>query len=109
MQLSVHSVALGLIAAVAREAMQPEPQWDWRGSLGESRVVWFVILLSACGGLLVALLMKQADNIVKGYATSAAVLVNSAFSAGVEDLQLGRSFWAGAVLVATSSLQYAQV
>ena len=41
---------------------------------GYNNIVWCVIFLSAGGGLLVALVVKYADNILKGFATSGSII-----------------------------------
>lgn len=43
---------------------------------GYNSVVWAVVLLQALGGLLVALVVKFADNILKGFATSISIIVS---------------------------------
>ena len=43
--------------------------------------VVIVVLLSSGGGLLVALVVKYADNILKGFATSVSIVVSSIISA----------------------------
>ena len=43
---------------------------------GYSPVVWTVIALQAVGGLAIALVVKNADNIVKGFATSLSLLLS---------------------------------
>jgi len=47
---------------------------------GYTKTTWFVIILQAYGGLLVAAVVKYADNILKGFATSISILVSSVFS-----------------------------
>ena len=43
---------------------------------GYSSVVWAVVLLQAGGGLLVAMVVKYADNILKGFATSLSIIIS---------------------------------
>jgi len=44
---------------------------------GYTNIVWFVIVLQAVGGLLVAVVVKYTDNILKGFATSASIITSS--------------------------------
>lgn len=44
---------------------------------GYTNIVWFVIALQAIGGLLVAVVVKYTDNILKGFATSASIITSS--------------------------------
>ena len=43
---------------------------------GYNSVVWGVVLLQAGGGLLVAMVVKYADNILKGFATSLSIIIS---------------------------------
>lgn len=47
---------------------------------GYTKVTWFVIILQAFGGLLVAAVVKYADNILKGFATSVSIVFSSIIS-----------------------------
>ena len=47
---------------------------------GFDGVVWMVVLLNSCGGLLVAAVMKYADNIVKCFAAALAILSGTLIS-----------------------------
>jgi len=44
---------------------------------GYSSVTWLVIVLSSIGGLMVSLVVKYADNIMKGFATTFAIVLTS--------------------------------
>ncbi|KAJ1560615.1 hypothetical protein HK096_007904, partial [Nowakowskiella sp. JEL0078] len=43
---------------------------------GYSTLVWMVVVNQALGGLLVAMVVKYADNILKGFSTSLSILVS---------------------------------
>lgn len=47
---------------------------------GYSPVVWVVVLLQGCGGLVVGAVVKYADNILKGFATSISIVVSCVMS-----------------------------
>merc|ERR1711884_201565 len=47
---------------------------------GYSLVVWIVIVLQGCGGLVVGAVVKYADNILKGFATSISIVVSCVMS-----------------------------
>ena len=74
--------------------------YDW--------VVWFVILLQAFGGLMVAVVVKYADNILKGFATSAAIILSCIASMYFFDFQLSWQFVTGASLVMLSVYMYSK-
>ena len=62
------------------------------------------------GGLLVALVMKYADNVVKGFATSLSIVLSSVVSAFIPALgfQPSMMFVAGSTLVILATLLYSQ-
>ncbi|RLN43726.1 hypothetical protein BBJ28_00020504 [Nothophytophthora sp. Chile5] len=66
---------------------------------GYRPVVWAAISLSAFGGLLTAVVVKYADNILKAFATSIAVVLSVILSIFVFDKVPTGQFVVGAVLV----------
>uniref|UniRef100_A0A8C7ZTN2 Solute carrier family 35 member 2 n=1 Tax=Oryzias sinensis TaxID=183150 RepID=A0A8C7ZTN2_9TELE len=95
-QLGIFGTALGLLglwwndgAAVAE-----------RGFLfGYTSMVWCVIFNQAFGGLLVAMVVKYADNILKGFATSFSIIVSTVMSIFLFSFHVDLLFTAGAGLV----------
>ena len=73
---------------------------------GYNSVVWAVVLLQAGGGLLVAMVVKYADNILKGFATSLAIVLTCVISVFLFDFSLTARFAAGAALVLYSTYMY---
>lgn len=47
---------------------------------GYNSIVWTVIILQAVGGLVIAAVIKYADNILKGFATSISIILSSIVS-----------------------------
>ncbi|KAM9752548.1 UDP-galactose translocator isoform 1-T1 [Menidia menidia] len=102
-QLGVFGTALGVLAlcwndgaAIAR-----------RGLLfGYTGAVWAVICNQAFGGLLVAVVVKYADNILKGFATSLSIVVSTATSVYLFGFHLDLLFTAGAGLVIGAVYMY---
>jgi len=64
--------------------------------------VWVLVGLQAGGGLLVAAVIKYADNVLKGLATGVSVVVGTAFSMVFFGTPLSGQFFFGAVLILTS-------
>ena len=63
--------------------------------------------MNATGGLLVAVVVKYADNILKGFATSISIIVSSVVSWRLlEDLVPGPHFLTGTSVVLCASLLY---
>jgi UDP-sugar transporter A1/2/3 len=42
---------------------------------GYNSIVWFVIFLGAIGGLVIAVVIKYADNILKGFASAFSMVI----------------------------------
>ncbi|XP_047111039.1 UDP-galactose translocator [Schistocerca piceifrons] len=68
--------------------------------------VWYLVVLQAGGGLLVAMVVKYADNILKGFATSLAIVISCIASIYLFNFQLELQFVVGALLVMCSIFMY---
>jgi len=73
---------------------------------GYSNTVIGVILLQALGGLVVAVVVKYADNILKGFAASFSIITSCLISYVFLDFQPSIAFACGSVLVLGSSYIY---
>ena len=73
---------------------------------GYGTPVYVVIVTQAVGGLLVAVVMRYADNILKGFATSLSIIVATALSTMFFGTQLTAMFVMGAVLVLVAVFLY---
>jgi len=73
---------------------------------GYSRYTILVILDQSFGGLLVATVVKYADTILKGFATSIAILVGGIMSAIIFGLMPSFKFISGVVIVIIAVLLY---
>ena len=76
-QLGLVSLLLGLgsVAVLDGEAVLRDGFFQ-----GYTWLTGFVVLQVSLGGMLVALVMKYADNVVKGFATSLSIILSSALS-----------------------------
>ena len=70
--------------------------------------VWFVVILQSCGGLIVAVVVKYADNILKGFATSSAIIVSCVGSVFIFNTTLSIQFIIGAGFVITAIYLYSK-
>ena len=75
---------------------------------GYSPVVWGVIANQALGGLLVAVVVKYADNILKGFATSASIILGGIAGVVWLDLHVNAYFLFGATLVLSAVYLYSK-
>lgn len=101
-QLSVVAIPLGLIQIIFFDK-----EVAHRGAFyGFSLLTWVCIILQVQGGLLVAVVVKFANNILKGFATSLAILISTVASIFFLSFNLTPSFLLGATLVIASVMMY---
>jgi len=74
--------------------------------VGYDYLVWFIVVFQAFGGLLVAVVVKYADNIMKGFATSAAIILSCVASVYFFDYVITLQFTLGTMLVILSVYLY---
>lgn len=103
-QMGVGSVVLALVGVYT--------SGDWPAVrdhgffYGYNQVVVSVILLQAVGGLVVAVVVKYADNILKGFAASFSIVTSCILSYFVFDFHPNFLFLIGATLVNVSMYMY---
>ncbi|KAJ8278577.1 hypothetical protein GJAV_G00089090 [Gymnothorax javanicus] len=75
--------------------------------LGYNRLTWTVVALQALGGLVIAAVIKYADNILKGFATSLSIILSTLISFFcLGDFQPTGVFFLGAMLVIAATFLY---
>lgn len=80
-----------------------------RGFLvGYSPIVWTVIAINSLGGLVTAVVVKYADNILKAFATSVAILLSTILSVIFLGFVVSFLFLVGALLVMLSVYLYSR-
>lgn len=102
-QLGIFGILLGLLglwwndgAAIAEKGFL----------FGYTPLVWGVIFNQAFGGLLVAVVVKYADNILKGFATSFSIIVSTVTSVYLFGFHVDLMFTLGAGLVIGAVYMY---
>ncbi|CAF0787651.1 unnamed protein product [Adineta ricciae] len=104
-QLGIFSIIFGSIMMLIQDGTEIQN----KGFLfGYTSIVWTTITVQSAGGLLVALVMKHADNILKGFSTSAAIIISCIVSMILFDFQLTNLFALGAFLVVCSIFLYSK-
>ncbi|CCG83436.1 UDP-galactose transporter [Taphrina deformans PYCC 5710] len=73
---------------------------------GYNPVVWSAIVAQAAGGLIVALCVAYADNIMKNFATSVSILISAVASIHFFDFVLTQNFVVGAMVVLLATYLY---
>ncbi|KAI0688246.1 nucleotide-sugar transporter-domain-containing protein [Cytidiella melzeri] len=69
---------------------------------------WATVLTQVLGGLLTALVIKYADNILKGFATSLSIVISFLASMAMFHFQMTASFAVGSVVVLVATWMYNQ-
>eukprot|EP01134_Creolimax_fragrantissima_P006718 CFRG6718T1 len=76
--------------------------------VGYTNLVWTVILLHAAGGLIIAVVVKYADSILKGFATASAIILSALVSLVLFDFNPSRNFCIGATMVIAAVGMYSR-
>lgn len=104
-QMGVTSVVLGFVGVLTKD-------WEgvskWGFFYGYTPVVWTVVLLQAGGGLVVAMVTKHADTILKCFATSISIVCSTLISVLFFNFSLNFVFGFGTFLVITAIFLYTQ-
>ncbi len=95
-QLSLFGIVLGLLNVYTNDLTKVTQGGFFQGY---NRAVIGVVLLQAGGGLMIAVVMKYADNILKGFATSISIILSTWLSMFLFQFQLSILFVAGAGIV----------
>ncbi|KAI7857103.1 UDP-galactose transporter [Circinella umbellata] len=103
-QMSFFSVLLGMIFVVL---LQDGATIAERGFfVNYNALTWCVIGIQAFGGLIVALVVKYADNILKGFATSISIILSSLLSVFLFGFSITGTFVLGATFVIYATYLY---
>lgn len=76
--------------------------------IGYNAMVWCVIFVQAVGGLIVAVVVKYADNVLKVFASSFSIIFSCMISAVLFDFRPNGLFVVGAGLVCFSTVLYSR-
>ena len=74
--------------------------------VGYSPFIWFTVFFQAGSGLLVAVVVKYADTILKGFATSISLVLSSLIYMLLFAFQPSLLWFSGAIMVLLASLMY---
>ncbi|XP_017783392.1 PREDICTED: UDP-galactose translocator [Nicrophorus vespilloides] len=105
-QLSLCSIPFGLLTCFLYDGKVIHNQGFF---FGYDKFVQYLVILQACGGLIVAMVVKYADNILKGFATSLAIVISCVASIYLFDFVLTLQFTLGAAFVIGSIFLYGYV
>ena len=102
-QLSLLAIPLGVFVAFFKHH---QGIFEYGFFHGYDLFVIYVVMLNAMGGLLVAVVVKYADNILKGFATSLAIIITCIVSVFLFGFSISLQFSLGAALVIGSIFMY---
>lgn len=110
--LWIRNIQMGLpsiIIALATVYLEDRDQVYTKGFfVGYNRIVWSVVTIQAIGGLIVAVVVKFADNVLKVFATSFSIVFSCIMSAFMADFVPTFWFTVGASFVIISSVMYSK-
>ncbi|KAG9511380.1 UDP-galactose translocator, partial [Fragariocoptes setiger] len=104
-QLSIVAIPVGLLQVYILEPTHVEEKGFF---FGYTAITWICIILQAQGGLLVAVVVKYANNILKGFATSLAIIISSVASVFLFNFTITVPFFIGTSLVIASIMLYSR-
>lgn len=101
--LAFWSIVVGVITLLFRS-----PEVFTKGTFFDGYTVWTwaAISLLAVGGLIIAMVLKYADNILKAFGNSASIVLSSLISVYLFDFKITLTFILGALLVGVATLMY---
>ncbi|ORY05521.1 nucleotide-sugar transporter [Basidiobolus meristosporus CBS 931.73] len=102
-QLGIPGTLFSLIAMMFNDGQAIASQGFFQGY---DLLTWVVVVNQALGGLLVAVVVKYADNILKGFATSLSIIISSVISFYLFNFHPSPQFALGALIVITSTFMY---
>ena len=73
---------------------------------GYNNIIWYTVLMHAFGGLLVALVVKYADSILKGFACAISVVISTIMANVLFEYQITIEFVVGTFMVCSSVFIY---
>ncbi|XP_039896361.1 solute carrier family 35 member A3a [Simochromis diagramma] len=103
-QLGMFGLVFGLFGMMAYDGERVRESGMFQGY---NTITWTVVALQALGGLVIAAVIKYADNILKGFATSLSIILSTLISYFLlQDFDPTSVFFLGAVLVIAATFLY---
>ncbi|KAJ7992977.1 hypothetical protein DPEC_G00267670 [Dallia pectoralis] len=103
-QLGLFGLVFGLVGMLAYDGERVQDSGMFQGY---NTITWIVVALQALGGLVIAAVIKYADNILKGFATSLSIILSTLISYfWLQDFEPTSVFFMGTVLVIAATFLY---
>jgi UDP-sugar transporter A1/2/3 len=104
-QLAISGLLFSLLVMLAQDGRTVIEYGMLRGY---NILTWSVLINQALGGLFVALVVKYADNILKGFATSISIVLSGTISYFVFEFEPNYQFMLGTTVVIAATVLYAK-
>lgn len=104
-QMGLFGVILGIVGMLMNDGSSVMTKGFF---FGYNSLVWIVIAMQAFGGLLVAVVVKYADNILKGFATSFSIIVSCIVSVYIFSFTVSVQFLSGTCFVILAIFLYSR-
>ncbi|KAK8807414.1 hypothetical protein WA158_004173 [Blastocystis sp. Blastoise] len=101
--LAFWSLLVGFITLLIQDCTLLVPKYFFKGY---TIWAWLAIFLLAIGGLIIAMVLKYADNILKAFGNSASILISSIVSVYLFNFVITKPFIIGGCLVAIATILY---
>lgn len=105
-QLAIIGTVMGLVAAYAHNGVQIRTDGFFQGY---DALVWCVVVWNAIGGIIISMVMKYADNILKCFASALSIVLTCLISFCTGEFTPNVMFMLGTILVIASSSVYGGV
>eukprot|EP00057_Strongylocentrotus_purpuratus_P007654 XP_011662128.1 PREDICTED: UDP-N-acetylglucosamine transporter [Strongylocentrotus purpuratus] len=106
-QLAFFGVIFGLGGVIGKDGSKVAENGFLQGYC---MITWSVVILQALGGLIIAAVIKYADNILKGFATSLSIILSTVISYYLlNDFTPTSYFFIGAAFVISATFLYGYV
>ncbi|PFX18667.1 UDP-galactose translocator-like [Stylophora pistillata] len=102
-QLAMFGVIIGTMGMYINDGIKIKEKGIF---FGYHKLVWLIIAMQAFGGLLVGVVVKYADNILKGFAAAVSIVVSCIVSVYLFQFSLSLPFVSGAGLVMLATYLY---
>lgn len=102
-QLSIGCLGIALIGTIVWDGAEIQEYGFFQGY---RTITVLTICIQASGGLIVAMVIKYADNILKGFATSLSIILSTAVSVFVFDFVVTGYFLIGSLTVVAATYMY---
>ncbi|XP_034559284.1 solute carrier family 35 member A3b [Notolabrus celidotus] len=103
-ELGLFGLVFGFLGMIVYDGQRVK---QWGIFQGYNTITCAVVFLQAAGGLVIAMVIKYADNILKGFATSLSIILSALISYFLlQDFNPTRVFFLGAVLVIAATFLY---